>query len=92
MGKKPKCKKDDRKEPLDYDFHAPGVYKGDVLIGHVFFMFYCPGTMSSQAESQKFRSTTWTGLTFTTHTTEQNRLALRVTGGQPGTTVSRYFG
>ena len=41
--------------------------------------------MTSQAESQKVRSTAWTGLTFTTHTTEQNRLALRVTDGQPGT-------
>ena len=34
-----------------------------------FFMVYCPGTMTSQAESRKFRSTAWTGLTFTTHMT-----------------------
>ena len=58
-----------------------------------FCMLYCPRTMTSQAEPQKFRSTAWTGLTFTTHTTwnaEQNRLALRVTGGQPVTTVARW--
>ena len=35
MGEKLKCKKDDRKEALDYDSHAVGVYKRDVLIGHV---------------------------------------------------------
>ena len=33
-------------------------------------MLYYPGTMTSQAESQKFRSTARTGLTFTTYTTE----------------------
>ena len=37
---------------------------------HIFLMLYCPGTMTSQAESQKFRYTAWTGLTFTTHATE----------------------
>ena len=35
MGEMQKCKKDDRKEALDYDSHALLVYKGDVLIGHV---------------------------------------------------------
>ena len=48
--------------------------------------------MTSQAESQKFRSTAWTGLTFMAHTTEHRTEPVRVTGGQPGTTVARYFG
>lgn len=35
VGEKLKCKKEDRKEALDYDSHALGVYKGNLLIGHV---------------------------------------------------------
>ena len=45
------------------------------LIGGFFFMHFCPGTMTSHAES-----TAWTGQTFTTHTTlntEQNQLAIK---------------
>ena len=43
--------------------------------------------MTSQEESLD-----WTNVYDTRQNTEQNRLALRVTGGQPGTTVARYFG
>ena len=42
----------------------------DIYIYIYIIMLYCPGTRTSQAESQKFRSTAWTGLTFTAHTTE----------------------
>ena len=35
VGVKLKCKKDDREEALDYDSHAVGVFKGDLLVGHV---------------------------------------------------------
>ena len=42
----------------------------EVMVIMVVLCFYCPGTMTSQAESQEFRSTAWSGLKFTTHTTE----------------------
>ena len=35
VGVKLKCKKVDREEALDYYSHAVGVFKGDLLIGHV---------------------------------------------------------
>ena len=35
VGVKLKCKKDDREEAQDYDSHAVGVFKGDLLVGHM---------------------------------------------------------
>ena len=45
------------------------------------FMHFCPGTITTHAESINSDTTAWTGQTFTTHTTlntEQNQLAIKV--------------